>query len=248
VTAVRRIRRLYAGADLTTSQGWDAYARRYKGERLGDEWNRPDVEGLDVSADGYVAHLDSVVFAPFLGHVGTLLEIGPGGGRFSEVLLTHCDHLIAADTSRSMLDLLRGRFTAQRNISYVHLDGLGLRQIGTCSVDAAFSYGVFVHLQHWDIYNYLVEIERVLRPGGNALIQHSSTLSEQGWQYFLREVPGQLNRHKLFGTYTVMTPELMAEFARRAGLKPLGCRTDVVRTEAISLLQKAAATSDGQAD
>lgn len=44
-------------------------------------------------------------------------------------------------------------------------------------------------VQHWDIYHYLVELQRVLKPGGKALIQHSHTFSELGWKEFRREVP-----------------------------------------------------------
>ena len=223
---------------MTVAEGWEKYAKNFGTGPLGDEWNRPYIEGLDMGPERFVAYLDETVFGPFLGDVGTLLEIGPGGGRFTEILLPRCDRLIAADTSRAMLDRIRQRFRGSNKIRFVHLDGKGLGEIGDSSTDAVFCYGVFVHLQHWDIYNYLAEIHRVLRPGGLALIQHSNALSDAGWEYFLREVPLQLNRHKLFGTYTVMTPELMAEFASRAGLDVIECRTDIVRTEAISLFRR----------
>ena len=238
IRGLKRIRELKPGGQLTIAEGWDKYARKFGSGQLGEEWNRPDMEGVDVSPEEFVPYLDDTVFGPFLGHVGTLLEIGPGGGRFTDVLLPRCDRLIAADTSSAMLGRIRERFRHLDKIEFVHLDGKGLRQIGDSSVDAVFCYGVFVHLQHWDIYNYLAETCRVLRPGGLALIQHSNTFTDEGWAYFLREVPLQLNRHKLFGTYTVMTPELMAEFATRAGLEVVECRTDVVRTEAISMFRR----------
>jgi ubiquinone/menaquinone biosynthesis C-methylase UbiE len=139
-----------------------------------------------------------------------------------------------------MLALLRERFGDDGRIDYRLGDGLGLSGVEDDSVDAGFSYGVFVHLQHWDIYNYLVELQRVLKPGGKAVIQHSNTLSELGWALFLNQVPRQLNRHKRPFTFTVNTPELMRELVRRAGLEPVESVTEVVKRDCITLIRKPA--------
>jgi ubiquinone/menaquinone biosynthesis C-methylase UbiE len=168
-----------------------------------------------------------------------MLEIGPGGGRFTEILLPKCDHLIAADTSPTMLDILRERFpSAGEKLQCMLLDGKGLSAVDDASVDAAFSYGVFVHLQHWDIFNYLCEFARVLKPGGRAIIQHPNTFSELGWQKFLIDVPISLDTHKLAGSFCVMTPELMNGFVTRAGLRVDRFIEDVVRRDCITLLTR----------
>jgi len=232
------IRQWFGRGQPTIAEGWDRYARRHERDgKLGDEWNEPAAIGIDVPADELVAYLDRTVFGPFFGTCEVLLEIGPGGGRFTTVLLPRCRKLLAADTSANMLSLLKSRFGGDARLTCLHLDGRGLRGIADASVDAAFAYGVFVHLQHWDIYHYLTELRRVLKPGGKALIQHANTFSELGWKRFQKDVPGSLNRHKLPGTFTLMTPEIMAEFVRRAGLALVGCRTDVVRRDAITLIQ-----------
>lgn len=223
----------------TIAQGWEKYAQDFVsegGKHLGEEWNEPEVIGVDASADGIVSYLDEKVLTPFLGRCKVLLEIGPGGGRFTEILLPKCDRLIAADTSPKMLTLLRGRFKHCKKIDYLLLDGLGLSSISDNSVGSAFSYGVFVHLQHWDIYNYLCELQRVLKPGGRAIIQHANTFSELGWKQFLRDIPASLNKHKLPGSFTLMIPEVMKEFVCRAGLQLDHCLTDVVRRDCISLI------------
>lgn len=225
----------------TVAQGWEQYAQAYEGsegEHLGDEWNEPDVLGVDVPAEQIVSYLDERVFGPFLGTCEVLLEIGPGGGRLTEVLLPKCQRLIAADTAPSMLKLLRERFAGSSNIDYVLLDGRGLSSIPDASVDAAVSYDVFVHLQHWDIFNYLSELARVLRPGGKAVIHHANTFSDLGWKRFLRDLPISLNMHKLRGTFSPMTPEMMKEFVERAGLRLDECVTDVVRRDCLSLVSR----------
>jgi SAM-dependent methyltransferase len=168
------------------AQGWERYARKQAANPdalLGDEWNEPEVMGLDVPAQEIVRYLDRRVFEPFLGYCELMLEIGPGGGRFTEVLLPRCKRLLAADTSPTMLTLLRKRFAGDHRLEYLLLDGHGLGGVADKSVDGAFSHGVFVHLQHWDIYNYLVELQRVLKPGGRACIQHANTFSEQASRY-----------------------------------------------------------------
>ena len=225
----------------TEAQGWDAYARAYKseaGEQLGDEWNRPEVIGLNLAADEVVSYLDRTVSGPLLGTGDVMLETGPGGGRFTEILVNKCRKLIAADTSPAMLTLLKARLSDGAAVEFLRLDGRGLSPIPDASVDSVFSYGVFVSLQHWDIWNYTAEVARVLKPGGKALIHHFNAFSESGWQRFLTEVPMSLNRHKMFGTFTLMTPQIMEEFAHRAGLEMEVCLTDVVPRHCLSLLRR----------
>jgi ubiquinone/menaquinone biosynthesis C-methylase UbiE len=228
---------MYQG--VTVSRGWDLSARLYSRKEdgfLGDEWCDPRGTGIAVPANELVHHLDSSVFAPFLGTGRVMLEIGAGGGRFTEVLLPKCERLIAVDTSAAMLKLLRQRFAGTDRIEYMHADGKGLSGVGDGSVDAVFSYGVFVHIQHWDIFNYLVETKRVLRPGGKAIIHHSNTFTPLGWNKFVYDLPTQLGRHKSFDSFTVMTPDLMRELVRRAGLQVVDILTEIVPRDCITLI------------
>jgi hypothetical protein len=71
---------------------------------------------------------------------------------------------------------VRKRFEGRPAVETLLFDGHGLRGVADSSLDAAFSYGVFVHLQPWDIYNYLVELRRTRKPAGKAIIQRANTL------------------------------------------------------------------------
>lgn len=224
----------------TVSQGWDNYAKEFKadpGKHLGEEWNEPSVLGVDFPPNQIVPRLDQLIFQPFLGTPDKILEIGSGGGRFTEILLPKCQKVLAADTSPNMLSLLKERFKDSPKLECVQLDGQGLRPIQNKSVDAAFSFDVFVHLEQWDIFNYLCELKRVLKPGGKAIIHYGNSFSELGWKRFLAETPQQLNVPKIWGTFSFMTPEIFKEFADRAGLLQIDCITNIVRRDAISLLQ-----------
>lgn len=228
---------------MTIAKGWDAYAQeRRSKKRVGDAWSRPARIGMDVERpEDVVPHLDREVFTPFIGTTEVLLEIGPGAGRFTNVLLPKVTKkLIAVDSSPTMIDLLKERFEGESKLETHLTDGRGFADVPDASVDTVFSYGVFVHLQHWDIYNYLTETARVLKPGGKALIQHSNTFSELGWAEFLREVPRQLNRHKLYLSFIVNSPELMTEFVKRAGLEVEDTLTEIASRDCITLIRKPA--------
>jgi SAM-dependent methyltransferase len=227
-------------AGPTVAEGWERYALKFdgsKGRFLGDQWDRPEAVGIDgIEHSQFVAYIDEKVISPFLGACDVLLEIGPGGGRFTEVLLPKCNRLIAVDTSPAMLRLLRQRFGSGK-IEYI-LGGKDLSPIPDQSVDAAFSYQVFNILQHWDIFNYLCELRRVLRPGGRAIIHTANTFSELGWERFVREVPLSLSVHKLPGTFTVMTPQIIQEFVERAELQLVAALTDVVPRDCICQIRR----------
>jgi ubiquinone/menaquinone biosynthesis C-methylase UbiE len=192
---------------------------------------------LGVSAEQVVSYLDEKLFSPFLGEPEVILEIGPGGGRFTEILLPKCRKLIAADIAPSMLELLKERF-GENKIEYRVLDGLGLTGIMRESIDAVFSYAVFAHLQHWDMYNYLREMKRVLKPGGKGIVEDPRTFSEFGWKRFIDDMHIQLNVNKQPGTISVMTPEIIREFTERAGLVLERCDTEISKDDTFALFSK----------
>jgi SAM-dependent methyltransferase len=226
---------------------WEWYARHHLKERggdfargapLGDEWNRPEVVGADVPAEELVAHVVRTVIAPHLasaGEIGTLLEIGAGGGRFTAELVPLARRIIAADTAPTMVGILEQRFAEQPKVEPLLLDGRGLAEIPDASVDAAVSYDVFVHLSPWSMGLYLMELARVLRPGAPAVIHHANTLSDLGWGRFVRDVERLKRGQRPDSRFTPMTPELFGAMAGRAGLFVERVVTDVVRRDAITL-------------
>jgi ubiquinone/menaquinone biosynthesis C-methylase UbiE len=139
-----------------------------------------------------------------------------------------------------MLSLLQSRYETETSLKCVQLDGQGLGPIEDKSIDAAFSFDVFVHLEQWDIFNYLCELKRVLKPGGKAIIHHGNSLSRLGWRRFVAETRQQLNTPKIWGTFSFMSPNVFKELSERAGLHHINCITDIVRRDGISLLQSPA--------
>ena len=226
---------------------WEWYARNHarsaSGAPLGDEWNTPEVIGADVDAARLVAHLDEQVFAPFLAPlspIGTILEIGAGGGRFTEILATKAATVLAGDAAPTMLTLLAARFRDRPGVKPLRLDGRTLAGVGDGAVDAVFSYDVFVHLAAWDTYNYLREIRRVLRPGGRAIVHHGNALSELGWRKFAADAERERQGLPSAGRFPAMTPALMKAMVEHAGLVLVRSEESVVRRDAIALIEKPA--------
>lgn len=147
--------------------------------RRGEEWN--------ASEEWKRALIDDVL-CRWIPSNGVVVEIGPGGGRWSEVLVARSIRLILVDVSERPLELCRERFNDAINVEYVLSSGSDLPGIASGSVDAVWSFDVFVHVAPSDQAGYIEEIARVLRPGGVAAIHHADGRnrgempSRHGWR------------------------------------------------------------------
>lgn len=168
--------RVWRGNDHETNRKrwteWD-WSRR------GEEWN--------ASPEWKQALIDDVLL-PTIPPGGTVMEIGPGGGRWTEVLHPRADRLVLVDVTETTLELCRGRLGDPSGVRYVLSPGAALPGVGDESVDSVWSFDVFVHVAPADQAGYLAEIARVLRPGGVAAIHHADGRnrgilpSRQGWR------------------------------------------------------------------
>ena len=138
-------------------EGWDWSS-------LGEEWT--------ASPEWKQALIDEVLLR-VIPEGGTVLEIGPGGGRWSVVLAPRAERLVLVDVAQRVLDLSRERLGPLDTVSCVLSSGSDLPGVDDGSVDAVWSFDVFVHVAPLDQVSYLEEIARVLRPGGVAAIHHA---------------------------------------------------------------------------
>ena len=152
--------------------GWDWSSR-------GEEWN--------ASAAWKQALIDDVL-RRWIPAGGVVLEIGPGGGRWSQPLLERAKRLILLDVSERPLELCRERFAGAENVEFVLSGGADIPGVAAGSVDTVWSFDVFVHVAPLDQAGYLREIARVLAPGGVAVVHHADGRnrgrlpSRQGWR------------------------------------------------------------------
>lgn len=157
-------RRFWAGYDWT---------------RRGEEWN--------ASPEWKQALVDDVLDR-WVPRGAVVLEIGPGGGRWTEALIARASHLVLVDVSERPLELCRRRFDGHTNVEFILSPGSELRGVEDGSIDAVWSFDVFVHVAPRDQAAYLKEIARVLAPGGVALVHHADGRnrgllpSRHGWR------------------------------------------------------------------
>lgn len=133
----------------------------------GNEWNDSD------EPERWKATLIEEVLLPHLGDARRVLEVGPGAGRWSEVIQPRVDRLVLVDVTPRALELTRENLRDPPGVEYILSEGGAFPGVEADGLDRVWSFDVFVHIAPLDIASYLGEIARVLRPGGTALIHHS---------------------------------------------------------------------------
>ena len=220
-------RRILTRLDESNNEtGWDRYAERWNYnfgdnyQNLGDEWTGEIKSQKERST--FLEDLDRDILKPYLSPgADTIVEIGPGGGRITQLLLNYCrKELIACDVAQEMLNLIGKRFAGEKKVTCKKLTlGKGLAELAPASADVVFSFDVFVHIDPHDIYEYVRTIKDVLKPGGLGIIHHSIIESDRGWLRFLDDHPYCMNTRKPYCAFSVMTGEIMRIFVERTGFQ-----------------------------
>lgn len=165
------------------------------------DWNRRqwnDMHGWDSDGDEwsgmaaycgqtYGAWKDALVrrfVEPGLGSDSDALEIAPGFGRWTAVMAGRTGTLTLVDLSPRCIEVCQERFGDLPGMRFVVNDGSTLPGVPDSSIDFIWSFDSFVHMELPVIDGYLAEMERVLRPGGRAVIHHAG---KRNWS--LRLVP-----------------------------------------------------------
>jgi SAM-dependent methyltransferase len=134
---------------------------------------------------------------------GDLVEIGPGGGRWTEHLLELAGSLTAVDISEECLRVCRERFAGEGRARFVLTPGNELPGVDDGSIDGLWSFDVFVHINRPEAEAYAKEIARALKPGGVGVIHHGTTGGRSG------------------GWRSDLTGEGFLEIVKQAGLEPV---------------------------
>lgn len=111
----------------------------------------------------------------WLGPGRRILEIGPGGGRYTEELLKHDPaEVVLVDLVEVTLDICRERFRAFPRMRYFVNDGKSLPFLAGASIDFVWSFECFVHIEKEAVDAYFAEFRRVLSPGGMGIVHYAS--------------------------------------------------------------------------
>lgn len=143
---------------------WETYEWAQGGDEWSWEWGGPAPEWYGTILPRIHRWLPA----------GTVLEIAPGFGRWTQYLKDLADHLVVVDLSDRCVAACRERFAGSTNISYHVNDGRSLGMVEDGSVDFAISFDSLVHVEADVLQSYLDELARVLAPDGVAFLHHSN--------------------------------------------------------------------------
>lgn len=152
------------------------------------------------------------------------LEIGCGVGRVGRVLAPLVREWIGCDVSPNMITLAGRRLIGLPNTRLQEISGYDLSPIADASVDVVYTTVVFMHLEEWDRYTYVLEAMRVLKPGGRFYCDNADIASDAGWAMFeasRRIAPSERPSHI---SKCSSAPEIDA-FLRRAGFSEVKVAT-----------------------
>jgi SAM-dependent methyltransferase len=148
-------------------EAWDWSAR-------GEEWNE---------SEEWKQSLIRSVLHRYIPRGCSILEIGPGAGRWTEPLLERAREYVGVDISSTCVAHCSRRFAGDRRAKFFVGSGHDLADVTSESVDAIWSFDVFVHINAAEVAGYVEEFVRVLRRNGVAVIHHGGIGgSAGGWR------------------------------------------------------------------
>jgi ubiquinone/menaquinone biosynthesis C-methylase UbiE len=101
-----------------------------------------------------------------------VLEIGPGGGRWSIILAELSQKLILVDLTEKSIEHCRNKLKQFPHCEYHINNGYDLSFIKDESINYIWSFDVFVHISPADTEKYLKAFNDVLAKDGIAIIHH----------------------------------------------------------------------------
>ena len=249
------------GEPSMIARGWDEYAKRWKPDRfavlpgsrvehLGDEWTAEDVSGGGTTyglEETTISHFSKCLSEHVLdrylpSHSTEGLEIGPGGGRLTALLLPRTDVLHAADPSEGMLRRLTARFAGHPSLRTYVTDGMTLPPLARGSLDFVASFDVFVHFEPRLVYWYLRQVVPLLKPGGIGLIHYASVISTIGWRQFEADLEANVQQRTSFCAFGTMCPQLMEHFLKALDLQMVSSDVGFIPRDAIAVFRKRTST------
>lgn len=155
---------------------------RYQGDEWSAKWGGPDMQWHWCILPRIRHHLPAK----------TILDIGPGFGRWTKYLLDYCEKMILVDISERCIHACKERF-GEEKITYRVGPGDSIDFLEDASIDFAFSWETLVYTEREATENYLRGLSQKLKPKGSAFLHHSNLGSyEKYFRFTLNRVPKSL--------------------------------------------------------
>jgi len=142
---------------------YDSLDSRLFGYAWGDP-NEAETRESDGRILGNYLRIKEDYLLPFVGNSSTILELGSGGGKWTQYLLK-AKHIICVDLVDESFDYIKAHLP-YANITFYKTSGNELAGIRDHTVDFIFSMDTLVRVPKNFIFDYFKEFARVLEPNG----------------------------------------------------------------------------------
>lgn len=199
-STIRKSRLLkWLAAPVSSSYGrwWDLEGLTAGGARRSMGAGELTDAEFDESGRVQAAELSAFVAAD-----GRVLDLGCGMGRVLKHIAPYCREAVGLDVSNRMLSLARKRIAGIENVSLARGSGADLSMFEDDSFDFCYAIQMFHQIEREDTIKYLVEIERVLKPGGSLYVDFLDLEAEQNANdfkdYALESEVRRVSRRRFF--------------------------------------------------
>jgi cyclopropane fatty-acyl-phospholipid synthase-like methyltransferase len=129
-----------------------------------------------------------VALYPFLSIDKKALEIGCGGGVFTERMIGKFKNLTAIDVIQQPV-----KFKEFENFKYIELPNQNFecKGVPANSIDFCFSYNVFCHISNEGLTEYLTSVNRVIKKGGDFVFMIAN------FNHSKKHFPNEANQFKI---------------------------------------------------
>ena len=143
-------------------------------------------------------------YLPLVHPSATVLELGPGTGRLTRHVIGACRRMILVDYSALVCSWLKTYLKGRGEFQVLQIEKPQLSGIEDASIDAVMSNGVFEHLDMDEIFDFLREFHRVLRPEAVVHLTSTTSQAKNRWLYSL--ISAQVWEVSVFSSSTIPTP------------------------------------------
>jgi SAM-dependent methyltransferase len=190
---------------------WDDFFKNWIAEAEASGRDPNDVGDVDW---GDMRETLETYYYPYINSDSVVLELGPGSGRVTRHIIGRCREMILVDYSPVVCDWLGRYLEGKGSYRIAHIEKPLLAAVQNGSVDTVIANGVFEHIDMDDLFCFLQEFYRVLRPEGVVSFNFDNIMSSGGIAWF-RKYRGQPGSRCIFRFYH---PESIRILAQEVGL------------------------------
>lgn len=137
-----------------------------------------------------------------------VIELACGKGRHVQKYIDFAKQIILVDILKENIDYCENRFSQYEKVNYLVNNGTDFKPLPSNAYTALFTYDAMIHFESIDVYYYLKDTYRILKPGGRALFHHSNNTADYTQSF----------TNNIYLGRSYMSAQLFAHYAHRAGL------------------------------